>query len=129
MEPDGSPGSWRQNWVEFLDPAVSKNCSVLCVREHTPPHTLELCPWPRRLSHIWKIHVFSYLFSSAIVKISLYVWETRFHLLYNISPVSFGKARTKTNLVWKDNFKHCLKAWDLSSIIMIIDFLWLSVTF
>lgn len=33
--------------------------------------------------------------SNATDKISLYFWKTRFHLFYNINPVTFGKGRTK----------------------------------
>lgn len=33
--------------------------------------------------------------SNAADKISLYFWKTRFHLFYNINPVTLGKARTK----------------------------------
>lgn len=69
--------------------------------------------------------------SNATDKISLYFWKTRFHLFYNINPVTFGKARTKKRkkekqnknlLVFKGNLKQPRKFCDTSSIIMVTGF-------
>lgn len=131
MEPDGSlQVVGVRIELNSRTPCWCPRIVQCCVWGNTPPHTH--WNWIHDLED-WVTYgksTCSYIcFLVPLTKL-VYIFGKQDSIYFiTLSPVSFGKARTKINFVLKGNFKHCLKAWDLSSIIMVMGFLWLAVAF